>query len=210
LTANAGRAWPASPRSFAIDRRCPPKHHLRCSPCPANWPIARRQSSRCDARSPFADQAMTAIYRDMVLVAECRNRKIDLWAPLSFDLALVYLNVRRASRSFWRSSRARLVSRLSRARRHGTGNTSRICADRRPARARRERCGFRPPAVAPARRFEIAVTTFQCPFRLRSPRQYRRSHSFARRLPRRHPPPCLASPPGRSHQRMAIRGLRCL
>jgi hypothetical protein len=48
-----------------------------------------------------------------------------------------------------------LVSRLSRARpfveRHGTGNTSRICADRRPARARRERCGFRPPAVAPAR-----------------------------------------------------------
>jgi hypothetical protein len=38
-----------------------------------------------------------------------------------------------------------LVSRLSRARplveRHGTGNTSRICADRRPARARRERCG---------------------------------------------------------------------
>jgi hypothetical protein len=34
----------------------------------------------------------------------------------------------------------------------------RICADRRPARARRERCGFRPPAVAPARRFEIAVT----------------------------------------------------
>jgi hypothetical protein len=45
--------------------------------------------------------------------------------------------------------------------RHGTGNTSRICADRRRARARRERCGFRPPAVAPARRFEIAVTTFQ-------------------------------------------------
>ena len=43
----------------------------------------------------------------------------------------------------------------------GTGNASRICAYRRPARARRERCGFRPPAVAPARRFEIAVTTFQ-------------------------------------------------
>jgi hypothetical protein len=49
--------------------------------------------------------------------------------------------------------RVLLVFRLSRARplveRHGTGNTSRICADRRPARARRERCGFRP-LVAPA------------------------------------------------------------
>ena len=43
--------------------------------------------------------------------------------------------------SEWRRT---LVSRLSRARplveRHGTGNASRICADRRPARARRERC----------------------------------------------------------------------
>jgi hypothetical protein len=32
---------------------------------------SRAVKSRCVARCPFADQAMTAIYRDMVFVAEC-------------------------------------------------------------------------------------------------------------------------------------------
>ena len=49
---------------------------------------SRAVKGRCVARCPFADQAMTAIYRDMVLVAECRNRKIDLWRATLFRLGL--------------------------------------------------------------------------------------------------------------------------
>jgi len=52
---------------------------------------------------PAADQAMSAVDADVVLVAKGRDREVDA-RPLSlFGLALVYLSVQRASRSFWRS-----------------------------------------------------------------------------------------------------------
>src|SRR2546423_8282544 len=44
---------------------------------------------------------MMTIDRDMVLVAECRNGQVG--GAASLGLALVYLTVQRASRSFWRS-----------------------------------------------------------------------------------------------------------
>src|SRR5580692_9551659 len=59
-------------------------------------------------RAPFANEAETAIERDVVLIAEDRNRQIDgrrrsILARLGLGvLALVYLTVQRASRSFWR------------------------------------------------------------------------------------------------------------
>jgi hypothetical protein len=53
-------------------------------------------------RAPFANEAETAIERDVVLIAEHRNRQID-GRRRSILAALVYLTVQRASRSFWRS-----------------------------------------------------------------------------------------------------------
>src|ERR1700751_3278146 len=63
----------------------------------------RAVESRSIARRPFAYQSMMTINRDMVLVAECWNGKIDLWHPTLFRLGLGYLIVQRASRSFWGS-----------------------------------------------------------------------------------------------------------
>ena len=63
-------------------------------------------------RAPFANEAETAIERDVVLIAEHRNRQIDRrrrsilarLARAAWPWCIwVYLTVQRASRSFWRS-----------------------------------------------------------------------------------------------------------
>src|SRR6201993_405654 len=48
----------------------------------------RAVESRSIARRPFAYQSMMTINRDMVLVAECWNGKIDLWHATLFRLGL--------------------------------------------------------------------------------------------------------------------------